>query len=96
MSKQTIDTRFKAFHKAHPEVLAKLLELAREAKAAGRTKCGIRMLWETMRWTFYLKNTAATDYVFNDHYTSRYARLIEEQYAQEFAGFFELRALRSV
>lgn len=96
MRRLTTEERFKLFHAEHPEVLQELVRLARIAQAAGRKKCGVRMLWETMRWSFYIKRTAAGgEYTFNDHFTSRYVRLIEAEYP-EFQGFFERRALRSV
>ena len=92
--KLTIDQRFKLFHAEHPEVLAELARLARVAKSHGKSKCGVRMLWETMRWNFYLNAAGDDGFKFNDHFTSRYVRLLETTYP-DLAGFFEQRALRS-
>ena len=42
--------RFRAFHQAHPGVYILLVRFAREWKRRGKKKCGIKMLWERVRW----------------------------------------------
>lgn len=81
--------RFWRFHEAHPEVYAELLALARQARARGRHRIGIRMLWERMRWTFTVERDRAELYKLNDHYTAFYARLLLEEPGLE--GLFETR-----
>lgn len=90
---KTIQERFIDFHARHPEVMAKLIELIREVRGRGK-KCGIRTLWEKMRWSFEIERDAAADFKLNDHYHSRYARLILATHP-EFDGFFETRRLVS-
>lgn len=90
---KTIQERFEEFHKRCPQVYRELVRFALEAKRAGR-RVGIRMIWERMRWYFYVERLEDEDYKLNDHYTSRYARLIDEQEV-DLKGFFELRKLRS-
>lgn len=90
---RSIEERFMAFHANNPAVYRELVLRAREARAAGR-RVGIRMLWERMRWTFYVERREE-DFKLNDQYTSRYARLIMEQ-EPDLARFFETRTLRAV
>lgn len=91
---RSIQERFEDFHARHPEVFAKLVELAREVKARGK-RCGIRTLWEKMRWAFEIERDADDEFKLNDHYHSRYVRLIVDTLPDEFGGFFELRQLKS-
>jgi hypothetical protein len=70
-------SRFWEFHKANSDVYETLVALARLAKSRGRTRIGIRMLWEAMRWDRFINtNRSADDYKLNDHLTSWYARFI--------------------
>ena len=89
----TIQERFEDFHRRCPQVYRELVRFALEAKRHGR-RVGIRMIWERMRWYFYVERLDDEDYKLNDHYTSRYARLIDHQ-EPELNGFFELRKLRA-
>ena len=92
--RRTIEDRFWQFHASNPEIYAELVRLCREARAAGRRKIGIRMLWERLRWTLYIER-GSDEYKLNDHMTSRYARLIQQQ-EPELDGIFETRELRAV
>jgi hypothetical protein len=85
---------FWTFHEGNPHVYFELVRLARQAVAAGRTKLGIRMLWERMRWTFSVETRRAEGGPkLNDHYTARYARLIMEN-ERDLADLFEIRGAR--
>lgn len=87
----TPQEKFQAFHKENPHVYEELLRLARQARSAGRNRCGIRMLWEVMRWNFYLKTTHAEhEPKLNDHYPPFYARLLMQR-EPELRDFFETR-----
>jgi hypothetical protein len=92
--KDTIQDRFWKYHREYPQVYRELVKYALEAKRAGR-RVGIRMIWERMRWYFYVEKPEDDEFKLNDHFTSRYARLIEEQ-EPELKGFFELRELRAL
>ena len=48
---RSFEERFLAYHARHPEVYAELVRRAREARAAGRRRVGIRMLWGRTRAT---------------------------------------------
>jgi hypothetical protein len=89
-----IQRRFLAFHRANPFVYLKLVELARRARDRGMTRYGIRRLWEVMRWEIAMDIQRDGEFRLNDHFHSRYARLIMEQ-EPDLAGFFETRFLRS-
>jgi len=91
----TIQEAFDEFHRRNPHVYVMLSKMARAAKAAGRTKIGIGMLVEVIRWD-YLVNTDhdESDFKINNNHRSRYARLLEQQ-EPELAGMFETRKLRS-
>jgi hypothetical protein len=94
--RRSIEARFREFHAANPQVLGELLKLARRARGRGATKLGIGMLWEVLRWqlTFETYEPAETPFKLNDHYRSRYVRLICEQ-DPELGRLFELRELRA-
>jgi len=92
---ETIQDRFNAFHASNPIVYKELVRLATDMKNKGHNKIGIRMLWEVMRWNILMKVvTISDDYKLNDHFTSRYVRLIT---ANEplLKDVFELRELRA-
>lgn len=89
------EQRFQSFHRDNPIVYATLVRLARYARKRGRVRIGIRMLWERMRWELSIETHDATsDYKLNDHYTSRYARLLD-RCEPDLRGMFEIRTLRS-
>lgn len=86
----TTAARFEEFHRHNPIVYTTLCRLAREwVNANGRTKVGIRMLWEVARWEL-IKATRNSDYKLNDHYTSYYVRLMMRR-ERDLNGLFELR-----
>lgn len=93
-SDESIERRFREFHQHNPKVYEQLVQLAREAKQAGRHRIGIKMLWEVVRWN--LSKDLRYDEAFKlpNDYHSRYARLIMEQEA-DLNGIFETRQLRS-
>lgn len=91
---QTIQARFERFHAEHPEVYRELVKLARQAQRSGRKHYGIRTIWEVMRWNFSMRGDPFEEFKLNDHYHSRYARLIARQ-EPDLADLFEFRALHS-
>jgi hypothetical protein len=92
---RTIQQRFEAFHAANPAVYRKLCELTTDLVAKGRTRLGIGMLWEVLRWHWMMTTAdAASDFKLNDHYRSRYVRLMLAE-RPEWDGVFELRNLRA-
>jgi hypothetical protein len=89
-----LQEEFATFHLNNPKVYESLVRLARKAKAAGKTKCGIGMLFEVARWEFWLTTEKAGGWKLNNNLRSRYARLIMQQ-EEDLEGFFDIRELRS-
>jgi hypothetical protein len=90
---ETINERFLAFHEANPRVYDDLVRLALETKASGYTKYGFEELWARLRWERWTQTSGREDFKLNDHFTSRYARMLM-QLNPELDGFFETRRLR--
>jgi hypothetical protein len=91
----SIQARFEQFCLDNPWILKRLIELADALRAKGIRRYGIRTLWEILRWeatTGVVR--VAEDFKLNDHYTSRYVRLIIET-RPDLSGMFEMRELRS-
>lgn len=89
----TLDERFKAFVEQNPHVIDTLTRLAREARARGMTKVGVKMLWEIARWEA-ITSTTGDEWKLNNSFHSRAARLVMER-EPDLAGFFETRELKS-
>lgn len=94
----TIQAKFEEFHRAHPEVYGKVVELAFTLKAqrdAGRCKwVSIGAIWERLRSDWLFAGRDSEGYKLNNNYRSRYARLLIADFP-EFAGIIETRELQS-
>ena len=90
----TIQERFERFHAANPWVYRRLVDLARDLVRRGHHRVGIGMCWETLRYSAMWSSDPSSDFKLNDHYRSRYARLIVAQ-EPDLAEAFELRELRA-
>lgn len=92
----TIQERFEQFHRAHPDVFAELVELARRWKAKGGGRWSIDAAFQVLRWERVMANLPDPNEVFklNNTYRSRYARLIMRD-CPDLGGIFELRELKS-
>lgn len=91
----TIHEKWEEFNKANPHVAVELHRLARQAKAAGRKKVGMKMLFEVLRWNYMLRtNDPTSDFKLNNNYTSEYARYLMEQ-DPAMQGLFEIRELKA-
>lgn len=92
-SEHGLQAQFERFHQANPHVYRELVRLARRWRDAGHRKCGIKLLFEVLRWELGLRTTEEEPRL-NNNWTSRYARLIEAQ-EPDLEGFFELRELKA-
>lgn len=91
----TAEERFLAFHRDNPDVYQSLVDLARQAMRRGKTRVGMKMIWEVVRWDrFMLTEDSSSEFKLNNNYHSRYARLIMQQ-ESDLVGIFEIRGLRS-
>jgi hypothetical protein len=89
---QTIQERFEAFHKTHPEVYAAVVAFSLSVKSKGFKKYAIGAIWERVRWHFAVDSDNSVQ--LNDHFRSRYARLVMES-EPALLGFFQIRELRA-
>lgn len=87
--------KFEEFHRLNPQVYSTLESMTRELVNRGRGKIGIKMLFEVLRWNYYMStNDPNSDFKINNNYAPYYARLILENHP-EWDGIFELRTIRS-
>lgn len=91
--KSRLDQRFEEFHSKNHHVYEKLVEMAYELKNAGHKHIGIKMLFETLRYTTMIRTTGS-DFKLDNSYSSRYTRLIEQN-EPKLVGLFQKRGLRS-
>ena len=86
---------FLQFHARNPQVFAELEKLAQVMIRKGRKKIGIGLLFEVLRWEFYMNtDDPNSEFRLNNDYRSRYSRLLIERHP-ELEGAIEVRALRS-
>lgn len=85
-----LETAFWQFHHAHPLVFTTLLRLAREWKADGHGRIGIKTLYERARWEFGV-GSAGARYALNNNHTAYYSRLLMTQHP-DLRGIFATRS----
>ena len=86
------ETKFWNFHQKNPQVYDKLVEMTWQAKRVGRTRVGMKMMFEVLRWE-HLMQTDSDDYRLNNNYAPYYARLVMTC-DPRLDGMFETRAMR--
>ena len=87
--------KFDQFHAHNPQVFAELEKLAQVMIRKGRKKIGIGLLFEVLRWEFYMNtDDPNSEFRLNNNYRSHYARLLIER-NPELTDALELRHLRS-
>lgn len=95
---RSIEERFEDFHRANPSVYLGLVRLARQVHARGFETYAIDALFHVLRWETVVGNANPTredPFKLNDHFTSRYARLIMDL-NPDLRGFFRTRDLRTL
>lgn len=91
----TIQERFEAFRELNPHIEELLTREAHRALGQGWSRIGIDFLYHRLRWVYAVQTERDPgDFRLNDHYTSRYARLLIRKHP-EFGGLFETRRLRA-
>lgn len=87
--------KFEEFHRLNPQVITALEQMTRDLVNRGRRKIGIKMLFEVLRWNYYMETSDPnSDFKINNNYAPYYARLIIERNPQ-WEDVFELRTIRS-
>ena len=90
-----IAEQFLEFHEANPDVFFELEKLAQMLIRRGRHKLSIGLLFEVLRWEFYMNTEDPnSEFKLNNNYRSHYARLLIERHP-EFEAAIETRELRS-
>jgi hypothetical protein len=89
-----LDAKFEKYHSKNPTIYTTLVTLAYQAKNAGKSKIGVGMLWEIMRWEHFLSTDDESKFKLCNSYRSRYARLIMEN-EEGLQGIFNTRSLRA-
>jgi hypothetical protein len=84
---------FWEFHQTNGGVYEAFVRLAREAVGRGRTKIGIQMLFEVVRWEHFLR-TEGDDFKLNNNWAAFYARLIMDQ-EEDLRDIFNLRRCKA-
>jgi len=88
-----IQQRFEMFHKQNPGVYDLIVEIAADLKNRGFKRCGMKFIFERIRWLYALQTKSTDDFKLNNDYTAYYARLV--MYRQRaLEGFFRLREQR--
>ncbi len=88
-----IQARFERFHRKNPQLLDKLIDLARRMKANGAEWVSVRDLFGHLRVTRSVYNIETTgDYKLNNSFTSRYGRLMVKT-APDLDGFVRLGSM---
>jgi hypothetical protein len=77
--RETIEQRFNRYHKNNPEVYNALVALARDFRQKSHRKIGIKMLFEVLRWNYYLTINTDEEYKLSNDFTAHYARIIMMQ-----------------
>ena len=91
----SIDARFARFHKANEHIFDMFRDYAFAAKDAGMNRYSADAILHRIRWNINVETKRAEGQPkINDHYSSRYARMLIDIYP-EFDGFFILKKLKS-
>lgn len=91
--KGPIQHRFEAFHDLNPEVYETIVTVARSLKGRGFRRCGMKFIFEHMRWLYALQTKGKETYKLSNVFTAFYARLVMHQ-EEDLEGFFVLRQQR--
>jgi hypothetical protein len=89
-----IESNFWQFHNANPEIFKMICRFAREIKGSGIRHYGIGAIFERMRWHFLVEQKNR-EFKLNNNYRSRYVRLLETTYPDEFRDFFNKREMKT-
>jgi len=87
----SIPARFDRFHAQNPHVYECLVSLARQVMARNRgRKIGIGMLYEVLRWEYFITTDSKDEYKLPNEFRACYARKIMEENS-DLAGCFHIR-----
>lgn len=85
---------FLVFNEANPHVYNNLVALTRMSKRSGRSRIGICLLYEKLRWEYSIKTDHAEgDFKLPNNYKPYYARMIMMN-NPDLAGMFQINRLQ--
>ena len=90
---RSIQERFEAFDREHPEVFRLFKQYAESAMRAGFTRYSASAIFERIRWFHHIERGDA-EFALNNLWRSRYPRKLAAE-DPRFVDFFEFRALKS-
>jgi len=83
-------SRFERFHKNNPHVYKNLVTLARQFRSKRPDAViGIQMLFEVLRWNYYISVDTDEKFKFPNAFAAGYSRLIMKQ-EKDLDGIFKL------
>ena len=104
MTKATIQERFELYHAANPHVYAMYIEYTKQLLRLGHRRISPQFILERIRWemttgTVPTKGSGwhaagGKPFKINDHFSSRYARLLIKQYPR-LGSVFETRTIKT-
>jgi len=90
--KGPIQQRFERFHLLNPGIYDLIVNVARDLKERGFSRCGMKFIFERLRWLYALE-TQGEEFKLSNDFTAFYARLVMHR-EPELRGFFKLREQR--
>ncbi len=87
--RRSVVVRFEKFHAENPHIFELVVKFAKQLKARGRTRYGMKSIAERVRWEMAVE-TDGDDFKINNNYMSCYARLLILKYP-EFRSMFKTR-----
>ena len=91
---ETMQQRFDRFHARNPHVYAALVAIARRMIKAGKSRIGIKQLFEILRYERMVYTKSDDGHRLNNNLTAYYARAIIAN-EPDLAHAFETRRLRA-
>ena len=84
----TMEKKFLKYHADNPGVYDSLVHLAREVRSRKPDRViGIQMLFEVLRWNYYISVNSTEEYKFPNEFAAGYSRLIMKN-EPDLAGIF--------
>lgn len=78
----------------NPHIWEAFCCLALEALLSGKTRCSQRLLWERLRWDYYITSNRPTgEFSLNNNYVKPFARKLLREFPRTFpSDFFSFRS----
>lgn len=97
-NKRPIQERFAEFHADNSHIYPLLVEIATDMLADGKTRISMDVMCHQLLLKYpdltIIRDTKENPFKLNDHFTSRYARMMVEDYP-ELEDYIELRRLKA-